>query len=198
MQATSHAQDEAIFVSDKKIPMPIRLFGIGVGVAVSIRLLIELYSVLWPPMLLTLFVAPIVIIGLAIVLIFLAVFAFMPDQKWEIQRGKLNVTYQLFNQIAVKTYRPNDLDECAVRERYDDDRPNTYYIVCPLRNGRKMQMGLPSTPFHLAFGIFLLETNLALRGSTSKQEKTLFSPSFTKREYAENALAHFMGRCSGG
>jgi hypothetical protein len=68
----------------------------------------------------------------------------------------------------------------------------------PVLNGRKLQTVPLRTPFHLAFGVFLRETNLAVRGATSKQDKSLVSPDFTKCVEAENALAHFTGRWGGG
>lgn len=198
MQATSQDQDEAIVVSDKKIPMPIRLICIGVSVALSIKILIEFFSVLWPLNLFTLLFGIMILIGLPLLMIFFAFFAMIPDQRWEIQRGQITITYQLFNQIAVKTYRIEDLDDGEVHTTYDDDRPTRYRLMFPILNGRKLQTVPPRTPFHLAFGVFLRETNLAVRGATSKQDKSLVSPDFTKRVEAENALAHFTGRWGGG
>ena len=69
MQATSQAQDEAIVVSDKIIPMPIRLLFIGVSVALSIQLLIEFFSVLWPLNLFTLLFGIMIVIGLPLLMI---------------------------------------------------------------------------------------------------------------------------------
>ena len=195
MEATaSHAQDEAIVVSDNTFPAPMRLIFIGLGIALSINLLVELGPALWPPTFLTLFFGFIILGGLSVMLGLVAFSAFGSTQKWEIQPERLTITYQLFNQTSVKIYGLEDLHEGEVRERYDSDGPNTYFLVFRLPLGRKVQTCLPSTPLLLAVEAFLSAPIATLRGATSERQTSLISPRFTKHEDAEKALAHLMGR----
>lgn len=197
MEATLHAQSDAIVVSDT-FPAPMRLIFGGAGVAGSILLLVELGPAMWPPTFLTLFFGFIILGGLSVTLSFVMGSAFGPSQKWEIQPGQLTITYQLFNQTSVKTYGLDDLHAGEVRESYDSDGPNTYYIVCRLPLGRNVQTGLPSTPFLLKVEAFLRAPIATLSGATSELETSLMSPHFTKREDAEKALAYLMGHYGSG
>lgn len=191
MKVTPHAQGEPIVLSHI-MPTPIRLIFGGVGLAGTILLLIELGPALWPPSFLTLFFGIIVLGGLSVTLAFVAGSALGPDQTWEIRPGKLTITYQLFNQISVKTYELADLESCDVASsQYDSDDRETYQLVCRLKLGRTVQTGLESTPFLMAILAFL-RNPIATSTGVPYAETRLRSPDFSKREEAERALAHLM------
>ncbi len=192
MEATPHVPDEPIVLSHI-MPTPIRLIFGGFGLAGTILLLVELGPALWPPSFLTLFFGVIVLGGLSVTLAFIAGSALGPDQTWEIRPGKLTITYQLFNRTSVKTYDLDDLESCDVaRSQYDSD-VETYQLVCRLPIGKTVQTGLESTPLLMAILAFL-RAPIATSSGVSYAETRLRSPDFSKREEAEKARAHLMGR----
>lgn len=193
MEVTPHAPGEPIVLSHI-MPTPIRLIFGGFGVLGSILLLVELGPALWPPSFLTLFFGFIVVGGLSVTLAFVAGSALGPDQTWEIQPGKLTITYTLFNKTSVKTYLLADLESCDVASsQYDSDDRETYQLVCRLPLGRTVQTGLESTPLLMAILAFL-RNPIATSTGVPYAETRLRSPDFSKREQAERALAHLMGR----
>lgn len=192
MEATPHAPGEPIVLSHI-MPTPIRLIFGGVGAALSILLLVELGPALWPPSFLTLFFGFIVLGGLSVTLALVAGSALGPDQTWEIRPGKLTITYQLFNQISVKTYDLRDLESCDVASSQYDSDVETYQIVCCLPLGRTVKTGLESTPFLMAILAFL-QNPIANSNGPRHAETRLRSPDFSKREEAERALAHLLAR----
>jgi len=193
MDPVSRAQNDPIIVSNA-FPTPLRLIFGGVGMAGSTLLLVELGPALWPPNFLMLFFGFIILGGLSVTLSFAAASALAPNQTWEIRPGRLTIIYQLFNKTSVKTYELENLQGGQVRESYNSDGPNTYCLVFPLSLGKKVQTGLPGTPFLLAFMAFLRAPIIAFTGAPSELENSLSSPAFSKREDAEEALARLMGR----
>lgn len=192
MEATPHTSGEPIILSHI-MPTPIRLIFGGVGLALTILLLVELGPALWPPSFLTLFFGIIVLGGLSVTLAFVAGSALGPDQTWEIRPGQLTITYTLFNKTSVKTYRLADLESCDVAESQYDSDEQTYQLVCRLPLGKTVQTGLESTPLLMAILAFLRDP-LATSSTIYRAETRLRSPDFSKREQAEKALAHLMGR----
>ncbi|MCA3696328.1 hypothetical protein [Aquidulcibacter sp.] len=192
MEATPHTSGEPIILSHI-MPTPIRLIFGGVGLALTILLLVELGPALWPPSFLTLFFGIIVLGGLSVTLAFVAGSALGPDQTWEIRPRKLTITYQLFNQTSVKTYDLRDFESCDVASSQYDSDVETYQIVCRLPLGRTVQTGLESTPFLMAILAFL-QNPIANFNVPRHAEIRLRSPDFSKREEAERALAHLMKR----
>ncbi|MFM1976807.1 MAG: hypothetical protein RL145_1653 [Pseudomonadota bacterium] len=192
MEAAPHVPDEPIVLSHI-MPTPIRLIFGGLGVAGTVLLLVELGPALWPPSFLTLFFGFIVVGGLSVTLAFVAGAALGPDQMWEIRPGQLTVTYTLFNKTSVKTYRLADFESCDVAESHYDSDEQTYQLVCRLPLGKTVQTGLESTPLLMAILAFLRDP-LATSRTNYLAETRLRSPNFSKREQAEKALAHLMGR----
>ncbi len=190
MEATPHTSGEPIILSHI-MPTPIRLIFGGVGLALTILLLVELGPALWPPSFLTLFFGIIVLGGLSVTLALVAGSALGPDQTWEIGPGKLTITYQLFNQTSVKTYDLHDFETCEVTSAQYDSDVEAYQLVCSLPLGRTVQTGLESTPFLMAILAFL-QNPIAKSNRPHHAEIRLRSPAFTKREEAERALTRLM------
>lgn len=192
MEATQHAPGEPIVLSHI-MPTPIRLIFGGFGLAGTILLLVELGPALWPPSFLTLFFGFIVVGGLSVTLAFMAGSALSPDQTWEIRPGQVTITYQLFNKTSVKTYGVTDFDEMEVISSSYDSDVETYQLVCRLPLGKTVQTGLESTPLLMGILAFLKEPLTSLSRAPAGETR-LRSPNFSKREEAEKALAHLMGR----
>lgn len=193
MEAAPLTQSDPIVVSHL-FPTPMRLIFGGVGVIGTVILLVELGPALWPPTVLTLFFGFILLGGLSVTLAFAASSALAPNQTWEIRRGHLTITYQLFSQTSVRTYGLEDLDGSEIVENEDSESSvKTYHLVCRLPPGETVQTGLESTPFLMALLEVLRDPLASLRG-TAVVDNRLRSPSFSDRADAEQALTLLMTR----
>lgn len=192
MDASSRAPGDAIVLSHV-MPTPIRLMTGGVGLAGTILLFVELGPALWPPSVLTLFFGFILLGGLSVTVAFLAGSALGPDQTWEIQPGRLTITYRLLNRASVMTYRLADLDRVEVVSSSYDSDVETHALVCRLARGRTVETGLDSTPVLMAILAFLRAPVATARG-VPHAETRLVSPHFSNREDAERARKRLMRR----
>ncbi|MBB5744887.1 hypothetical protein [Brevundimonas variabilis] len=187
MDAASPAPDDAIVVSHV-MPTPVRLLFGGIGAAGTLVLLIELGPAIWPPSLLSLFFGVILLGGLSVTLAFMAGSALGPDQTWEIRPGQLTITYSLFHQTSVRTWRLADLEDMdVVSSAYDSDT-ETWALACRLPPGRRVETGLASTPMLMTLLAFLRAPVSTWRGDRPADDR-LVSPDFSRREAAEAALA---------